>query len=384
MGVRIERPAAAGYYLSDRLAEQRLYDGPVWARWDRDGGLPWLQAGAEVMAVDFHAAMAAQPPGKAPLTTRRRRVAYDITVDCDKAISAQWALGADRERVALEMLHDRAVSAVFTEIERIGMVARRGAGGHALEPVPMPATATFLHLTSRPAPMPSGRMLPGPHLHSQILVMNLARRADGSWGAIEGGRLYRALPHLKIVQRRILDAGLRELGLSAHRDETGRLHIEGIDPCVVRGFSPRNSALRRATQHIRDERAAAVARRRLAVWDRAPKSELPLAALWAAWSEEARIALATGVENENLDPRAGHFEDNPGLAPFNDSLRPEDVAGEPLGPDAPERPEEDPYVLEELAFEESREDDVFDHSESEDISDDEWTEEIAPDSSYGA
>ncbi|MEF2551665.1 MobF family relaxase [Aurantimonas sp. A2-1-M11] len=326
MSVRTARAAAADYYLSDRLAAERSYDGPRWAQWDCAGGLEWLRPGTRVKPADFRAAMAGRPPGEAPLTTRRRRLAYDLTIDCEKPLSARWALGPDKERAAIETVHDRAVTAIIAEVQRIGMAARRGPGGLTLEAVEMPATARFLHLTARPAPMPSGRMLPAPHLHSQVLVMNLARRQDGSWGAIDGGRLYRAVSHLTQVWRKVMDDGLRDCGIAAYRDEEGRLHMDDIDPRIVLAFSARRTALLRATQHIIHEPAAVIARQRIAVWDRAPKSALSLAELETAWRQEAAIAMANDMAHDTAPPISLREED-PSPRLTADDLCTQDIAG---------------------------------------------------------
>lgn len=289
MGIRVNTAAPAAYYLADRLAAERRYPAVEWARWDHLGGLVPDHGTNVFIDDDFVSTLSTALPRAVSAKSSKRVAAYDITVDHEKPISVLWALATDHRKAALEELHDRAVSAIIADIAEIGMVARRGAGGMRVEPVEMPPVARFLHLTARPTPMPSGRDLPAPHLHTQIVIVNHARRADGTWGAIDGRRLYKAIRQLEARRRSVIDSGLHALDLPIERDDRGVLRIHGIDPILIAAFSARRVALLAATRSIRDPHLAAEVRQRLALWHRRPKTTHSLADLETAWREEAEI-----------------------------------------------------------------------------------------------
>ncbi len=103
---------------------------------------------------------------------------FDLVFSCPKSVSLVHAL-ADDERVRREIseAHEQAWQAALAYLEREACVVRRGHGGLVREHGAGFVAAAFRHRTSRAQ---------DPHLHTHVIVANLARAPDGEWKALDG------------------------------------------------------------------------------------------------------------------------------------------------------------------------------------------------------
>src|SRR3954466_14707934 len=82
-------------------------------------------------------------------------------------------------------------------LEREACVVRRGRGGPIREHGEGFVAAAFRHRTSRAQ---------DPHLHTHVIVANLARSADGKWRALDGEAILRTY---RLVAGYLYEANLR-------------------------------------------------------------------------------------------------------------------------------------------------------------------------------
>ncbi|MGZ4391962.1 MAG: MobF family relaxase [Gaiellaceae bacterium] len=185
---------------------------------------------------------------------------YDLVFSCPKSVSLLHAL-TDDERVRRELseAHETAWQAALAYLEREACVVRRGHAGAVREQAQGFVAAAFRHRTSRAK---------DPHLHTHVIVANLARTADGEWRALDGeailksyrlaaGYLYEAQLRHEVTQR---------LGLRWNEPVKGMAELEAVPEEAVRAFSTRRQSLvehmqARGTEGFAASRVAALATR---------------------------------------------------------------------------------------------------------------------------
>lgn len=167
---------------------------------------------------------------------RVRVVAFDLTFCAPKSVSLLQALGEPEMGTAVREAHEGAVSAAFDYVERRVAAVRRPLDGHR---VPMAVDglvgAAFLHRTSRAL---------DPHLHSHLVVANLALAEGFPGQALDGRGFYAhrqaadACYHAELRSR--LTAAL---GVAWEPPESGRADVAGIAPELRQAFSQRSAAI---------------------------------------------------------------------------------------------------------------------------------------------
>ena len=174
---------------------------------------------------------------------------FDVTFDRPKGISVLQGLADPAMAARMEQIHLEAVRESVTALERwvgYAMSGHHGDGQSAkrLDTSGLVATMT-VHRTARPVDATT----PGdPHLHTHVMLANLARGSDGKWRTIAaGGRdlmrhvpavgeLYRALEREKLT---------REFGLTFAQDpRTGRWDVVGVPNTLKKTFSRRQAQIR--------------------------------------------------------------------------------------------------------------------------------------------
>ena len=207
---------------------------PTVRRVARDGGDAW-EAGRRLV----------RGPGN-----RDRLPGIDATFKAPKSVSLLWALGHDidagqgRGSVSevVTRAHDEAIHAAFAVLEEQAAWARRGHGGQEQVRTKGLIAAAFRHRTSRAE---------DPHLHTHVLVANMAHKEDDAWGALDGRLLYAWAKTCGYLYEAELRARLsRELGVEWTHVRNGIAEVEGVERSVINHFSKRRHELLGATQAV--------------------------------------------------------------------------------------------------------------------------------------
>jgi len=311
LGVTPLTDRGGGYYLGDLAAEL----GPLCVA-DRRGtgfarttGAPgrWVGAGAEglglrgpVRADDLGLVLS----GGGPVTGRRLagRVptvsAYDLTFSAPKSVSVLMALGAPDVSAVVLGSHEVAVHGALGYVAEHAAAVRRAHGtGREVLAVRGIVGAAFTHGVSRAL---------DPHLHSHVLVANLAQGSDGRWSALDARGLFAHARAAGVLYEGHLRRALTS-ALGIDWTTRGTSHeVAGMDPVVLGGFSQRAAEIRAhlAGRSVRSRRAGRVA------WaatrdPKTPSLTAPgIARLWA--DRAARLGVGPGALDAVLGHRAGH------------------------------------------------------------------------------
>jgi conjugative relaxase-like TrwC/TraI family protein len=289
--VVVVRDASARYYLDD-LGDELGRVAPAHAGW----GGRWLGSSAGALGLSGPAAAGSltallhgeHPHSGRPLVRARRRVVgLDLTFSSPKGTSLLFAMGRPEATAAAVLAHHEAVEGAVGYLERRALAVRRGSGE---ERVLLGADgfvgAAFTHCLSR-----SG----DPHLHTHVVVANLAHGSDGRWSAIDtrgifaharaAGALYGA--HLRAVLTERLGVGWST--------RQGGWELAGADPLLLGAFSGRRAEIEETLARFggRSPKARHVA------WaaTREPKVASGSEELAADWSRRMRISGASAFEH---------------------------------------------------------------------------------------
>jgi Ti-type conjugative transfer relaxase TraA len=204
----------------------------------------------------------------------QHKAGWDLTFSAPKSVSIAWAFSDDDARRAIEVAHDRAVSAALAYLEQRAFNSRdREQFG---QPIKAILAATYQHGTSREL---------DPQLHTHAAVANMGMRADGTYCALDfdtrykmaGGAIYRAE----------LAAQLMQLGYAVERDASS-FKIVGVSQAVCDVFSKRRSQIVERLQQTGYSSAKAAS---FAALDTRQTKELTdRQSLFKAWQKEAKFA----------------------------------------------------------------------------------------------
>ena len=240
---------------------------------------------------------------------------FDLVFSCPKSVSVLHAL-TDDERVRREIseAHETSWHAALGYLEREACVVRRGRGGAIREHGEGFVAAAFRHRTSRAQ---------DPHLHTHVIVANLARSEDGEWRALDGEAILRTY---RIAAGYLYEANLRHelscrLGVGWTEPVKGMAELEVVPEEAVRAFSTRRQAL---LEHMEVHGTEGFAASRVAALaTREAKEQVDLPRLRAEWQSRA---AEHGLGRRELRALAGQ----PQLARAIDLA---DVAEQSLGRD---------------------------------------------------
>jgi conjugative relaxase-like TrwC/TraI family protein len=158
---------------------------------------------------------------------------YDLVFSTPKSVSLLHALGGPDVRHAVGQAHLAAWQTALAYLESEACVTRRGRNGVARDYGSGFVSAAYQHRTSRAQ---------DPHLHTHVIVANMARSPDGVWRALDGQTLLktyrRAAGYLYEAQLRF--ELTQTLGLK-WRDPKEMAEIAGIPQEVLRAFSQRRA-----------------------------------------------------------------------------------------------------------------------------------------------
>jgi conjugative relaxase-like TrwC/TraI family protein len=237
----------ADYYLADLAAELsfiRARGGPAEPRLTPGQAGQWLGRGAERLGLEgrvegepFRAVLGGRRPADNRALGSGRALsvsAFDLTFAAPKSVSVLAALAPTDVAAGVLAAHDTAVASAFEYVETRAMAVRRGTGGdRSVLPVTGATAAAFTHGLSRAG---------DPHLHTHVVVANLAQGGDGRWSALDSrglfaharaaGELYRAHLRSEMSDR---------LGVDWVRTVGGRSEVAGIPPLAIGTFSSRRA-----------------------------------------------------------------------------------------------------------------------------------------------
>jgi conjugative relaxase-like TrwC/TraI family protein len=204
---------------------------------------------------------------------------FDLVFSVPKSVSLLHALGSEETRRTVNEAHTAAWRAALSYLEDEACVVRRGRNGVIRERGPGFVAAAYQHRTSRAQ---------DPHLHTHVIVANMARRpSDGKWRALDGeailktyrlaaGYLYQA--HLRAELSRLL-------GVEWDKPSKGLADLKGVPRSVIAEFSTRRAQV---VEHMSEQETAGFyAAQVAAVETRERKEHVDLARLREEWRARA-------------------------------------------------------------------------------------------------
>jgi conjugative relaxase-like TrwC/TraI family protein len=175
------------------------------------------------------------PTTLAPLDPRHHRVtvtAFDCTFAAPKSVSLLHALGPADAVAEVRRSHEQAVAGALGYLERHAAAVRRAGTPRRVEGF---VAAAFLHRTSR---------ADDPHLHTHLVVANLAPDASGRWSALDARPLYAHASAAGALYRAQLRHEIsRRLSVAWRARLDGFADLIGITAAALRGFSRRSAEI---------------------------------------------------------------------------------------------------------------------------------------------
>jgi conjugative relaxase-like TrwC/TraI family protein len=159
---------------------------------------------------------------------------YDLVFSPPKSVSLLHALGGEVVRHAVDQAHLAAWHAALAYLEQRACVTRKGKNGVVRERGSGFVAAAYQHRTSRAQ---------DPHLHTHVIVANMARSPDGEWRALDGEPI---LKHYRLAAGYLYQSQLRfevtrSLGVEWRAPENGMAEIAGVPEGALRAFSQRRA-----------------------------------------------------------------------------------------------------------------------------------------------
>ena len=240
--LHVVRGQGVGYYVRDLVpgrAEETRVAGESPGRWAGRGSGDLGLAGP-VDARGITEVLAGHDPASGQALrqahTGRPVSGFDLTFCAPKSVSVLHLLAPAELGAAVGGAHREAVADAVAYVERHGHGVRRNRSGqvHHLGTTGVVAAA-FDHRTSRTL---------DPHLHTHLVVANVALGVDGRWSSLDSRRLF--------LHRRatgaVYDASLRHhltaaAGVAWRRSPTGGWEVDGVDPVLCRLLSQRSASI---------------------------------------------------------------------------------------------------------------------------------------------
>jgi conjugative relaxase-like TrwC/TraI family protein len=157
---------------------------------------------------------------------------YDLVFSPPKSVSLLHALGSDEVRHAVNQAHLAAWQAALAYLEERACVTRKGKNGRERERGSGFVAAAYQHRTSRAQ---------DPHLHTHVIVANMARSPDRTFRALDGQPI---LKHYRLAAGYLYQSQLRfeltrSLGVEWREPVHGMAEIADVPDEVLKAFSQR-------------------------------------------------------------------------------------------------------------------------------------------------
>ena len=277
-------------------------------RWVGQGS-SLLELTGQVEPDDLRAVLRGDDPRTGQhLGTERTVAGFDLTLSAPKSVSVLWGLGNRQVAGAVVAAHDEAVDAALAYLEDAACLVRRGRGGRNRLAGQGLVGAAFRHRTSRAG---------DPHLHTHVVVANMALGPDDAWSALFGAALYEHGRTAGFLYQAALRHGLTtRLGVGFEPASNGVGEVAGVPLGLRRLFSQRRIEIEAAMeQHgVRTAHGAQVA----TLATRGPKehgvTESELRARWRERARELKLDVritrhrheAGGISDDELAATATH------------------------------------------------------------------------------
>ncbi len=230
------------YYVDDLTpgrAEGSLVAGESPGIWSGQGAVALGLAGRVESP-----ALAELLEGRDPLSGRRLRqprrhrsvAGYDLTFCAPKSVSLLHLLAPGEMAGEVGEGHRTAVEEAVGYLGRSAVGVRRSRnGGVTLLSSTGAVAGQFVHRTSRAL---------DPHLHTHLVVANVAEGVDGAWSAVDSRRLFAHVPAAQGIYHARLRLELtHRLGAAWEVPPTGLGDVVGVDRRLRRLFSTRTAAI---------------------------------------------------------------------------------------------------------------------------------------------
>ncbi len=240
--IHVVRQGGHRYYVDD-LVPGRAEGGRVAG--EEPGS--WSGSGAAVLGLSgpVHSTQFAEVlEGRDPLSGRGLRISrgsrsaagYDLTFCAPKSVSILHLLAPREIAAAAGTGHRVAVADALAYLAREGVGVRRvRRGATSFLATTGPVAAEFLHRTSRAL---------DPHLHSHVVVANVAQGVDGVWSGVDSRRLHTHLPAAQSVYHARLRFELGDrMGAVWRLGPSGVGEIVGVEDGLRRLFSQRTASM---------------------------------------------------------------------------------------------------------------------------------------------
>ena len=283
------------YYLTQTRTDYYTEGGEQPGRWAGELAEQWGLEGEISPTVLRQLWQGYSPDGSIPLVKNagdpERRCAWDLTFSAPKSVAVLWSQSTPEVRAIIEELHAEAVNETLAQIEQVAAYSRSGKGGRNWERTPILAVV-FPQGTSRAN---------DPLIHSHVLVLNLARRADGRTGGLTTDEFFRLkLPLGAHFQAALANRLEQRLGLAIEwKAKTFSLRDVPRKLCVE--MSKRRTSM----LHVFDRTGgySAVAAKSVALLTRPNKTQVPYAKLFDKWQQDGRAFGWSTAEAQALIQR---------------------------------------------------------------------------------
>jgi conjugative relaxase-like TrwC/TraI family protein len=211
--------------------------------------------------------------------TLRPVAGFDLVFSVPKSVSLLHALGDEETRRAVNEAHTAAWQAALRYLEDEACIVRRGTGGIAREHAEGFVAAAFQHRTSRAQ---------DPHLHTHVIVANMARRpSDAKWRALDGEAILKTyrLAAGYLYQAHLRGELSRTLGVEWESPHKGLADLKSVPRGVIDAFSTRRAQV---VEYMDDRDTSGFWAAQVAAWDtRDRKEHVDLTQLREDWRARA-------------------------------------------------------------------------------------------------
>lgn len=271
--------AAGAYYEQADDYYSRDRSPSLWS----GRGAAQLGLSGEVQGEDFRALLDGRLPNGEHIhnAAAGRRGGTDLTFSAPKSLSMQALISGDTR---LMLAHETAVTRALAYAETLTACRVTDKGTTARQITGNMVVAQFRHDLSRAT---------DPQLHTHCVVLNMTKRSDGQWRAVDNEPLYRHKMFLGAHYRSELAKEVQVLGYEVritHSD--GRFELAHIEPAQVKAFSTRSGQIEEKLKALGKTREQVSAKllQTLALQTRQAKGEIDRDSLKLNWLKRAQSA----------------------------------------------------------------------------------------------